>query len=273
MNYLEQYESVIRLGMFGGVFLLMAVLETIAPRRHRELPRGRRWLTNSSLVVVNTLVLRTLFPLLALGMAELTLARGWGLFSIIALPFWLQLVVTIIALDLLVYFQHRAFHKLPLFWRFHKVHHADRDFDVTTGVRFHPIEIVFSMLVKMCGIAMLGAPLVGVLIFEVLLNASAMFNHANLRLPKKLDSVLRKLVVTPDFHRVHHSVIRAETNSNYGFFLSVWDYVFNSYTAQPRDGHENMTIGLAQYQTQLPAALYWNLLLPFSSRDSAAAKE
>lgn len=273
MELFEQSESTIRLAVFAGVFGLMVILETVAPRRARMLPRARRWLTNLALVVVNTALLRVAFPLLAVGMAGLAQSNGWGAFSAVTLPFWLEVIIAVMLLDMLVYFQHVAFHKVPVLWRLHKVHHADRDFDVTTGVRFHPLEIALSMLYKLCCIALLGLPALGVLIFELLLNASAMFNHANFRLPLQLDAWLRKVMVTPDFHRVHHSVIRNETDSNYGFFLSLWDYLYGSYTAQPRAGHDRMTIGLVEYQTLAPATLSWSLWLPFTADKSLANKE
>ncbi|MGI9286885.1 MAG: sterol desaturase family protein [Pseudomonadales bacterium] len=263
MSLLDQNESAIRLAVFAGVFATMAILEAVAPRKERTMPRAHRWLTNTALVFVNSMLLRITFPILAVGMAELALTKGWGILSLVALPFWLEVVIAVMILDMLVYIQHVAFHKLPLLWIFHKVHHADRDFDVTTGVRFHPIEIVISMAYKLLGIALLGPPVVGVFIFELLLNASAMFNHANFRLPQYLDRVFRKVIVTPDFHRIHHSIIRSETDSNYGFFLSVWDHLFRSYQSQPSEGHDGMTIGLPEYQTQKPASLMWSLWLPF----------
>lgn len=276
MSFLEQNESAIRLVVFAGVFILMAILESVAPRKKRTMPRAHRWLTNASLVVVDSVLLRITFPILALGMAEFTLAKGWGILSFVMLPFWLEVVIAVVILDMLVYVQHVAFHKLPFLWIFHKVHHADRDFDVTTGVRFHPVEIVISMAYKLFGIALLGPPVLGVFIFELLLNGSAMFNHANFRLPLNLDRVFRRVIVTPDFHRVHHSIIRAETDSNYGFFLSVWDVLFHTYQSQPREGHDGMTIGLPEYQTQEPASLLWSLWLPFvpgSFRRTDAVKE
>lgn len=268
MDFLEQYESAIRLAVFAGVFVLMAILEAAAPRRERTMPRAHRWLTNISLVFADTLLLRITFPILAIGMAELAAAKGWGVLSYVTLPFWLEVIIAVMVLDLLVYFQHVAFHKMPFLWVFHKVHHADRDFDVTTGVRFHPVEIVISMAYKLFGIAVLGPSVVGVFIFELLLNATAMFNHANFRLPQKLDQVFRTVIVTPDFHRVHHSIIRSETDSNYGFFLSVWDHLFRSYNAQPLDGHDRMTIGLPEHQTKQPASLLWSLWLPFTTSSS-----
>ena len=196
-------------------------------------------------------------------MAEITTANGWGILSWIDWPFWLEVAVAAVLLDMAIYWQHVASHKIPVLWRVHRVHHADRDIDATTGIRFHPVEIVLSMLYKFVVIIALGAPALGVFIFEVLLNGSAMFNHANLKLPAWLDRVLRTLIVTPDMHRVHHSVIHHETDSNYGFNLSIWDRLFGSYIDQPEKGHDGMTIGLNDYQTDNPSRLDWSLLLPF----------
>ncbi len=256
-------EGAIRFGIFAGVLLVMAVLELLMPRRERVEPQGQRWFTNLGLVVVDTLALRLLFPILAVGVAELATARGWGLFSLTPLPFWVEVVLAAVLLDLAIYGQHVASHKIPILWRVHRVHHADRDFDVTTGIRFHPIEIILSMLYKFAIIVILGAPALGVFLFEVLLNGSAMFNHANFRLPLPIDRAIRKVVVTPDMHRVHHSVHGSETDSNYGFNLSIWDRMFGTYIDQPRDGHERMIIGLNKYQTHEPSRLAWSLLLPF----------
>jgi sterol desaturase/sphingolipid hydroxylase (fatty acid hydroxylase superfamily) len=213
---------------------------------------------------LNTVVLRAVFPLGAVGFAAIALQQGWGLMNILGLPRGLVILLSVIILDLTIYWQHRIFHIVPLFWRLHKVHHADRDFDVTTGLRFHPLEIFLSMGIKIIAIALLGAPPVTVLIFEVLLNATAMFNHGNVSLAPRLDSWLRWFIVTPDMHRIHHSVITQETNSNYGFNLPWWDYLFGSYRALPSQGYQGMTIGLAEYQkTPRVSQLPWMLLLPF----------
>ncbi len=256
-------EALVRLAAFGGIFAVMAVWELAMPRRERVQPRGRRWLTNLAMVAIDTLALRLLFPILAVGVAMEASAQGWGLFALTALPSWLEVALAVIALDLAIYAQHVAFHKVPILWAVHKVHHADRDIDVTTGIRFHPVEICLSMLIKFAVVVALGAPALGVFLFEVLLNGTAMFNHANLRLPAPVDRIVRLLVVTPDMHRVHHSVRMAETDSNYGFNLSVWDRLFATYVPQPRDGHLGMRIGLADCQTDEPSRLGWSLLLPF----------
>lgn len=266
---LAQNEALVRAGTFFGLLALMGLWETLAPRRRLVAARGFRWLNNLALVIVDTLALRLIFPLLAVAFAEMARAQGWGLFNIVAAPFWVAPLVSFFALDLLIYFQHRVFHRIPLLWRLHMVHHADPDIDATTGVRFHPIEIVLSMLIKFAAIAILGAPAISVLLFEIVLNGTAVFNHANVRLPGSIDRVLRRLVVTPDMHRVHHSIIVRETNSNFGFNFPWWDRLFGTYRAQPQAGHAAMTIGLTQYQDQRRQGLWWMLALPFSGKPGA----
>ena len=258
-------ENILRLGAFIGVFLLMALLEAIFPRRRRVASQTRRWITNLAIIAVNTLVLRVTMPVLAVGMAHIANTNGWGLFTLLSLPLWLELLLAVAVLDLLIYFQHVATHKIPLLWALHRVHHADRDIDVTTGLRFHPIEIVLSMLYKLLCVVALGPSAAAVIVFEIALNASAMFNHANFRLPIAIDRALRWFIVTPDMHRIHHSIDRKETNNNYGFFLSVWDRIFKTYTEQPAKGHNGMTIGLPEFQSENPASLSWSLALPFMS--------
>ncbi len=259
-------ESVIRLSVFAGVFALMAVLELSMPRKERTEPLPRRWFTNIAIVVADTLTLRLLFPILAVGVAGIATAKGWGLFALVDLPFWFEVVVSAILLDLAIYGQHVASHKVPMLWLVHRMHHADRDIDVTTGARFHPVEIVLSMLYKFVVIILLGAPALAVFIFEVLLNGSAMFNHANWRMPLGLDKIVRTVFVTPDMHRVHHSIHQRETDSNYGFNLSIWDRMFGTYIEQPQDGHDAMTIGLKPYQDSKPSNFLWCLLLPFKGK-------
>ncbi len=259
-------EGLIRLSIFGGVFAAMALLEMLMPRKDRTQPRSTRWFTNIGIVVLDTLTLRLLFPILAVGVAAYSTAHGWGLLNLMDLPFWLEVLIAAVLLDFAIYWQHVASHKIPILWQVHRMHHADRDFDVTTGTRFHPIEIVLSMLYKFVVIIILGAPALGVFVFEVLLNGSAMFNHANWRMPLWADRIVRRLFVTPDMHRVHHSVHGNETDSNYGFNLSVWDRMFGSYIDQPRDGHDGMTIGLKDFQSDRPSNLLWCLLLPFKGR-------
>ncbi len=261
-----EHEGLIRLSVFAGVFAIMAALEMSMPRKERTEPVSRRWFTNIAIVVVDTLALRLLFPILAVGMAGYATAQGWGLFALVDLPFWFEVLICAVLLDLAIYGQHVASHKIPILWRVHQMHHADRDIDVTTGARFHPVEIILSMLYKFVVIILLGAPALAVFIFEVLLNGSAMFNHANWRMPLWLDKIVRTVFVTPDMHRVHHSVHHRETDSNYGFNLSIWDRMFGTYIDQPRDGHEGMTIGLTPFQDSKPSNILWCLTLPFKGK-------
>lgn len=271
MTFLDQYEGVVRFAVFAGVLVLMAALEAAFPRKDRTQPRARRWLTNGGFVVIDALALRLVLPVLAVGMAGIAAQNGWGLFNNVALPFWLEIALAFVILDLLIYVQHVATHKISLLWRLHKVHHADRDIDATTGVRFHPVEIVLSMMYKLVCVIILGAPALAVFLFEVALNAAALFNHANVRLPSGVDRIVRRVIVTPDMHRVHHSVHRQETDSNYGFFLSVWDRMFRTYVAAPRDGHDAMTIGLSDHQDEKPSQFFWSLWLPFRPVSRPAA--
>jgi sterol desaturase/sphingolipid hydroxylase (fatty acid hydroxylase superfamily) len=259
-----QHESVIRLGCFAGVLALMAAWEFLAPRRRLSTAKPPRWLSNLGLVALDTAVVRLLFPLGAAGVALVAEERGWGLYHNLPLPGWLAVALAVVALDFAIYLQHVLFHAVPILWRLHMVHHADLDFDVTTGVRFHTLEILLSLGIKGAAILLLGAPALGVLIFEVLLNATSMFSHGNVRLPAWLDRLLRLVVVTPEMHRVHHSIDPRETNSNFGFNLPWWDYLLGTYRPQPVRGHEGMTIGLSQYRDERRAGrLHWMLLLPF----------
>lgn len=262
-------EPVLRLTAFAGVLLAMMVWELASPRRRREIPRLVRWTNNLALVVIDTAVLRLAFPLLAVALALWAQESGWGLFNLFGAPLWLAVPLSVLLLDLAIYGQHVLFHKVPVLWRLHRVHHADLEFDVTTGLRFHPGEIVLSMLIKLALVAALGAPALAVLLFEVLLNATSMFNHSNIRLPLGLDRVLRLIVVTPDMHRVHHSVLRHETDSNYGFNLPWWDRLFGTYRAQPEAGHEAMTIGIGQFRTPRDMWLDRMLLQPFRAMAQA----
>jgi sterol desaturase/sphingolipid hydroxylase (fatty acid hydroxylase superfamily) len=265
--FLQTYEAAIRLGFFIGIFAVMALWELWAPRRVLTVGKAIRWANNLGLVALNTLLLRLLFPAAAVGMAALANDQGWGLLNHFQAPAWLAIPVAVIALDFVVWLQHVMVHAIPALWRLHRVHHADPDYDVTTGSRFHPLEIILSMLIKFAAIALLGPPLVAVFIFEVLLNATAMFNHGNVRLPAKLDRVLRWFIVTPDMHRVHHSIEDDETNSNFGFNLPWWDRLFGTYRDQPRGGHEGMTIGIRGYDQ--PRDVSWlpgMIVLPFRGK-------
>ncbi len=263
-EFVVQNEITIRLGFFFGIFAVMAAWEVIAPRRALTVSKAVRWANNLGLVFLNNLLLRLLFPAAAIGMAAFAAEHGWGLLNYYSLPFALSVVLAVVALDFIIYLQHVLVHAVPTLWRLHRVHHADLDYDVTTGARFHPIEIILSLLIKFATIIVLGAPVVAVVIFEVVLNAMAMFNHSNISLPRGLDRIVRLFVVTPDMHRVHHSVEDNEANSNYGFNLSLWDRLFGTYIDQPREGHDYMTIGIHKYRdpkqvNQLPGML----ALPF----------
>lgn len=258
-----QHEPGVRLAAFSGVLVLMLAWELLAPRRALANPRIVRWGNNLGIVVLNTVLLRLVFPAAAVGVALLAESRGWGVLAMLELPGWLAVLIAVLLLDLAIWAQHVIFHAVPALWRLHRMHHTDTDFDVTTGLRFHPIEILLSMLIKAAVIIVLGAPAVAVLIFEVLLNATSMFNHGNVRLPARLDRVLRWVVVTPDMHRVHHSWHPEETNSNYGFNLPWWDRLFRTYRAQPRDGHEGMTIGINLFREPGDLRLDRLLLQPF----------
>lgn len=257
------FETALRLGVFVTALLLFALLSTAFPRRRLRAIWWQRWLDNLGLTAVDTWLLRLLFPAAAVGFAAYVNEQGWGLMNLWSPPSWLTALISIVALDLLVYWQHVFFHKIPLLWRLHKVHHTDLDVDVTTGFRFHPIEIILSMLIKCAAIAILGASAWGVLLFELILSTSAMFNHSNLRLAPTLDHLLRLIIVTPDMHRVHHSAIPKETDSNFGFALSLWDRWFKSYRPQPQAGHDDMIIGLKEHRELSQLHLPRLLLMPF----------
>lgn len=266
-QFIMQNEVPIRLGFFFGIFAVMALWELMAPRRALTTSKLVRWSNNLGLVFFNSFVLRLIFPAAAVGMAVFANQQGWGLFNHREVPFLVAAVASVVIMDFIIYLQHVMVHAVPILWRFHRVHHADLDFDVTTGARFHPIEIIFSMLIKFATIMLLGPPLVAVVIFEVVLNATAMFNHSNVRLPKSIDQWLRLIVVTPEMHRVHHSINDDEANSNFGFSLPWWDRLFGTYRDQPREGHEGMTIGIHQYRK--PKEVSWlpgMLALPFVGR-------
>lgn len=262
-------ETYIRLGIFIGLFLLLATIEAIIPRRVRSQSRQSRWVTNWALIVIDSVVLRAMayivpvvLPLLAVGAAYDAQRLNWGLFNHLDWPTGLEILLTVLFLDFAIWLQHLITHKIPLLWRLHRVHHADRDIDVTTAIRFHPVEIALSMLLKIGLVYLIGPAGFAVILFEIILNSTAMFNHANIKLPPKLDSFVRLVLVTPDMHRVHHSDLRSEHDSNYGFALSIWDRMFGTYIAQPKAGHDDMTIGL-QWQDDRPSNLAWILALPF----------
>jgi sterol desaturase/sphingolipid hydroxylase (fatty acid hydroxylase superfamily)/rhodanese-related sulfurtransferase len=257
------YEPYIRLGAFAGVLSLMGLWELFRPRRSQSIGRDRRWPGNLGVVAIDTVLVRILFPTAAVGLALIAEARGWGLFNAMGSPLWVSIPLGVILLDLIIYLQHVLFHAVPALWRLHRMHHADLDFDVTTGVRFHPIEILLSMLIKLGAVAALGTPAIAVLIFEVLLNATSMFSHGNVGLPSGIDRLLRWIVVTPDMHRVHHSIHSRETNSNFGFNLPWWDRLFGTYRAQPAAGHDAMIIGIEQFRDPREQRLDRMLSQPF----------
>lgn len=266
-NFAIDSEVAVRLGIFLAVFAVMLVWERYLPRRRLSVSRPYRWAGNLGLMAINTLLLRLLFPAAAVGLAYSAQNLQWGLFNRVDLPYWFEVAAALLMLDLGIYFQHRLMHRVPLLWRLHRVHHADLDIDLTTGSRFHSIEILLSILYKWLLILLLGPALFAVLVFEVVLNGMAVFNHANVRLPARVDEVLRVLLVTPDMHRVHHSILMRETNSNYGFNLSVWDRAFKTYIAEPDRGHDGMTIGLAEFRDPRQVdGLPGMLALPFVSR-------
>jgi sterol desaturase/sphingolipid hydroxylase (fatty acid hydroxylase superfamily) len=261
---LLDHELMIRLSAFCAVFALMALWEIASPCRKLRYPRSQRWPRNIGIVALNSLLLRLLFPAAALGTAVFTKEAGWGVLNLLSLPPWIAIVLAVIALDMVIYLQHVMVHAVPMLWRVHRMHHADPDYDLTTGARFHPLEIILSMLIKMATIAALGPPLVAVVIFEVVLNTMAMFNHANISLPPRLDGLLRWFIVTPDMHRVHHSVEPEETNSNFGFNLSIWDRLMGTYRQQPRVGQQSMAIGIISLRDpRITIRLTGMLMIPF----------
>jgi sterol desaturase/sphingolipid hydroxylase (fatty acid hydroxylase superfamily) len=262
-DFLLSYEAPVRLGCFLVVLAAMALWEHRATLRPDSQPRGRRWFTNLAMGVVDIVALRLTLPVLAVGVALVAESRSWGVFNWLEWPTWLAFLLSLLVLDLAIYAQHLVLHKVPLLWRLHRMHHSDLDFDASTALRFHPLEIILSMLFKMLLVLLLGAPAAAVLAFEVILNAMAMFNHGNVRIPPTLERTLRWLVVTPDMHRVHHSILRQETNSNFGFNLSWWDRVFGTYRATPQYGPLAMTIGLEQFRDPRWLSLSSLLVQPF----------
>ena len=260
-------EATIRLGVFFAVLLVMMAWEVTAPRRPLGQPRVLRWYANLGIVALDTALVRVLFPMAPVAVAVLAGVEGWGVLNVLDLPRWMAVAAAVVVLDFAIYLQHVMFHAVPVLWRLHRMHHTDLDYDVTTGLRFHPIEIALSMVIKMAVIVLVGAPAAAVLIFEVLLNATAMFNHGNVRLPVSLDRVLRLFVVTPDMHRVHHSAVPAETDSNFGFNLPWWDRLMGTYSAQPEAGHDAMAIGTGTFRRAGELHLHRLLIQPFREGD------
>jgi len=269
--FVTAHEATIRIGFFAGIFLAVALVELIVPRRALTTSKTSRWFGNIGIVFINTILLRILFPAGAVGISVWVGHQGWGIFNHFQWPFWLEVALTIVILDFVIYMQHVMFHAVPVLWRLHMMHHADLDYDLTTGTRFHPLEIIISLGIKAGAITVLGAPPVGVIIFEILLNGTAMFNHGNFFIPVGIDRMLRLLVVTPDMHRVHHSVFPNETNTNFGFNLPWWDRLCGTYKPQPVKGHEQMTIGLNQFRDPSRLTLPWMIVLPFIGKIGAYA--
>lgn len=257
-------EESLRFITFIGVLSFTALWEVIAPRRALTSSKGQRWFTNLSMIVTANLLVRFTLPLLPSGLAIMAQEQGWGILNIVAVPPWLATIIAVLALDLVIYLQHVLFHFLPILWRLHRMHHSDLDLDASSGNRFHPLEILVSIGIKMAAILLIGAPPFAVLLFEILLNATATFNHGNIRIPLGIDRWLRIVLVTPDMHRVHHSIIPRETNSNFGFSLPWWDYLCGTYRDQPSAGHLEMTIGLKEYRDPAQLTLPHLLVQPFS---------
>ena len=262
MPELLENEPAIRFGFFAGVFIVMAVWERVAEKRPQQISRLLRWRSNLGIAVIDVLLVRLSLPMMAVGLALLAEERGWGLFNLFEIPSVLVLILSLLVFDLAIYFQHVMFHALPILWRLHRMHHADLEFDVTTGLRFHPLEILLSMGIKLAVVATLGPPASAVVIFEVMLNTTSMFNHSNVNLPLGLERILRWLVVTPDMHRVHHSIRAREMHSNFGFNLPWWDRLLGTYRSEPTQGHKGMTIGIESFRTQRDLHLHRMLIQP-----------
>lgn len=268
-EFLLANEKEVRMGFFFGMLALIGLWEIVAPKRALTISKAVRWTNNLGLVFLNSFIVRLLFPAAAVGVAKFASEQGWGLFNYYDVPFWLAVVAAVIIMDFVIYLQHVMVHSIPVLWRLHRVHHADLDYDVTTGARFHPIEIILSMLIKFATILLLGPSIVAVIIFEIMLNATAMFNHGNVGLPKMLDKVVRWFLVTPDMHRVHHSTEDDEANSNFGFSLTWWDRLLGTYREEPRGGQIGMTIGINKFRE--PKQVAWlpgMLALPFIGKIS-----
>lgn len=261
-----QYESYIRLGSFLGIFALLTAWEISSPKRELLQLRRFRWFGNIGLIVISSVLIRFLIPTAAVGVALHVEQDQVGFLNHYDMPFFVQFFIAFVLMDLAIYFQHVIFHALPMFWRFHRVHHSDLDCDITTGIRFHPFEMIISILFKFLVIISIGAPVLAVVVFEVVLNAASMFTHSNIKIPQSIERMVRLILVTPDMHRIHHSINENETNSNFGFFISTWDRIFGTYIKEPALGHENMQIGLQGFREPKWQNLRWLIYLPFVSR-------
>lgn len=260
------WEAVIRLGIFSGVFIIMALWEVVSPRRKLSESKGRRWLINLGLTFINFLFARVTVGALAFSVAVFARQNGWGLFNYFEVPAWMAIVVSFVVLDFSIYLQHVIVHAVPLFWRLHRLHHTDLNIDVTTGLRFHPLEILLSLLYKAAVIIVIGAPLWTVVAFEVILNAASQFNHGNVNIPKNIDRWLRTMIVTPDMHRIHHSTVVDKTNSNFGFSVSWWDRLCGTYKKEPAQSQLTMDIGLKEFRNQKELGLLSLIALPFRGK-------
>lgn len=260
------HESTVRLLSFLSVLALISLAEYKFPRRSLTAPKRQRWFVNVAIVVMDTLLVRLTMPLLPFGMAELAAANGWGILNLLRLPYWSRVVLSFLIFDIIIYLQHRAFHRLPILWRLHRVHHTDLDLDASSGVRFHPIEIIVSVWIKLAVVVLIGAPVLAVVLFEIVLNATSLFSHGNIAIPAAIDRWLRLLLVTPDMHRVHHSVIPCETDSNFCFNFPWWDRLLGTYRSQPAAGHDGMQIGLKEFRSACQLDLRYLLMLPFKGR-------
>ena len=262
-------ESSARLGFFLGILILIGMWEIAAPRRGGPHSILFRWANNFGLVVFNTALMRLIFPTALVGIAVFFQETGWGLFNILPLPFWLEILFALVLLDLAIYWQHKMLHAVPLLWRIHRMHHTDIDFDVSTGVRFHPIEIILSMCIKIFVIALLGAAPLATVVFEIVLSGSAIFSHGNILIPRRFEIMLRRFLVTPDMHRIHHSIEEVETNSNFGFCLSWWDRIFATYREEPKRTHTEMCLGLGEYRSKEWQSFVGLLRVPFAKTDGS----
>ena len=260
---LIENETQIRLVAFISVFAVMAIWELIAPYRRLRYTKLQRWPHQLLLIIINSVILKLVFPIAAVGIALWAAGEGVGLMNVFSLDPWISIPVSIALLDLAIYAQHRVAHRWVWFWRIHRTHHIDTDFDLTTGLRFHPIEMVISMLYKMFVIVFLGAPAIGVILFEIILSGSSLFNHSNINLPKSIEPITRRLIVTPEMHRIHHSTLADEHNSNYGFFLSCWDRLFHSYTFQASNDDQTMPIGLEMMREPEDRRIDRIIMIPF----------
>ena len=256
----------LRIGFFFGVLIIIALWECLRPKLKLRISRNIRWFRNLSLIVLNSIAARLILPFTAASIAIYAEKNQIGLLNFLSIPLWLTVIVSIVLLDLIIYAQHLASHHFLIFWRLHKIHHIDQDIDVTTGVRFHPVEIIISTLIKCAVVMLLGIPFIAIVMFEIILNATSMFNHGNINLPEKFDEWLRLIIVTPDMHRIHHSIIPTETNSNFGFNLPWWDRLFGTYQSQPQKGHQKMEIGLSEYQDINKTNLLTLIIIPFNKK-------